>query len=82
MNRPPDSSSRSHAVIAVIVGDRGNASAIAVPTLIVEVVAVAAAAVMNAVLVVSAAQQDSKPAPSTIWAIGPIIVIGPPTPIP
>ena len=42
----------------------------------------AAAAVMNAVLVVSAAQQDSKPAPSTIWAIGPIIVIGPPTPIP
>src|SRR5918998_4410289 len=82
MNRPPDSSSRSHAVIAVIVGDLGNARAIAVPTLILSVCCAATDAAMNAVFVVSAAQHDSNPASSTILAIGPIIDIGPPTPIP
>ncbi len=82
MKRPPESSSRSHAVIAVIVGDRGNARAIAVPTLILSVAEMAAAAWMNAVLVVSAAQHDSKPASSTILAMGPTIAIEPPMPMP
>jgi hypothetical protein len=39
-------------------------------------------AVTKAVVVVSAAQHDSKPASSTILAIGPIMDIGPPIPIP
>jgi hypothetical protein len=82
MKRPPDSSSRSHAVMAVIVGERGNARAIEVPTFIDDVSWTAAAAEMKAVFVVSAAQQDSKPASSTIFAIDPTVVIGPPIPIP
>jgi cytosine/uracil/thiamine/allantoin permease len=53
----------------------------AVPTLMLEVAWMAIWAVTKAELVVSAAQQDSKPAASTIWAIGPIMGIGPPIPI-
>src|SRR5688500_10821799 len=68
--------------MAVIVGDRGKANAIEVPTLMLEVLWIPTDAVMNAVFVVSAAQQDSKPALSTIVAIGPTIVMGPPMPIP
>src|SRR5687768_13101024 len=82
MNRPPESSSRSDVSIAVIVGDLGKARAMAVPTVILEVAWIAAAQVMKAVFVVSAAQQDSKPASSTILAIGPIIERGPPIPMP
>ena len=48
-----------------------------VPTLIFEVAWMATAQVMNAVLVVSAAQHDSNPASSTIFAIGPTMDIGP-----
>lgn len=65
-----------------MVGERGNASATAVPTLMRAVAIMAAAAVMKAVLVVSVVQQDSKPASSAIFAIGPISIIGPPIPIP
>ena len=68
--------------MAVIVGERGKANAIEVPTLILEVAWIAAAAEMKALWVVSAAQHDSKPASSTILAMGPIIWSDPPTPIP
>jgi hypothetical protein len=54
----------------------------AVPTLIVLVAWMATDAVTKEVWVVSAAQQDSKPASSTIFAIEPTIDSGPPTPIP
>jgi hypothetical protein len=50
--------------------------------LILEVAWIAAAAGMNAEWVVSAAQQDSKPASSAALAIAPIIIRGPPMPIP
>jgi hypothetical protein len=82
MNRPPDSSSRSAASMAVMVGDLGNASAIDVPTLILVVAWIATDAVTKALFWVSAAQQDSKPASSTILAIGPTSASDPPTPMP
>ncbi len=64
MKRSPDSSSRSQALIAVIVGERGNASATAVPTPIREVDEIAAAAWTKAEWSSSASQTDSSPAAS------------------
>jgi hypothetical protein len=66
----------------VIVGERGNASATAQPTEIVDVEQIAAAAETKALWVVSATQQDSKPAASAARARRPSSVIGPAIPIP
>jgi hypothetical protein len=64
-----------------MVGERGNARAMAVPTVMESVAPIATDDAMKAVLVVSAAQHDSKPSSSTIFAIGPISWSGPPIPI-
>jgi hypothetical protein len=79
MKRSPDISSKSHAVMAVRVGERGNASATAVPTPIRDVAEIAAAAWTSAVRSSSASQTDSSPAASarpartpTSWRVPPI----------
>jgi hypothetical protein len=82
MKRSPDISSRSQAVIAVTVGERGKASATAVPTPIVEVAAIAAAAWTSAVRSSSATQTDSMPADSARAASDATSRRVPPTAIP
>jgi hypothetical protein len=66
--------------MAVMVGDLGNARVIAVPTFKRLVARIASEHGMKAEWVVSAAQQDSKPASSMALAMGPIMGSGPPTP--
>ena len=81
-NRPPESSSRSTAVIAVMPGERGKARAMAVPTLTREVAPATRAAWMKALEVVSAVQTESNPLSSIALASGPTACSGPPTGIP
>src|SRR6266511_1244985 len=79
MNRPCDSSARSRAAIAVIVGLRGNARAMLVPTWIREVFTAATAAWTKADRAVSATHALSKSAPSTSAESSPSLGREPPT---
>src|SRR5436309_3570827 len=65
MNLPPESSARSRADIAVMVGLRGKANAMSVPTVTRDVAAQATAACTNDERAVSATQALSNPACST-----------------
>ena len=82
MKRSPESSSRSQAVIAVIVGERGNASATPVPTPIVRVAAIAVEAWTKAERSSSATQTDSRSACSARAARRATSASEPPTAMP
>src|SRR5213593_4690091 len=81
-NRPSDSSARSRAAIAVIVGLRGNARAMFVPTRMRDVAAAATAAWTKADRAVSATHTLSNPASSTSRESAPSPRRGPPTTTP
>ncbi len=68
MKRPPESSARSHAVIAVTMGLRGNATAMEVPSLMRFVWVAARARGRKGSWPVSAVQKQSKPASSAAFA--------------
>jgi hypothetical protein len=68
MKRPSEAFCRSHAVMARIIGLRGNATAIDVPSLIFFVRVAATARGRKGSCCVSADQRQSKPSASTLRA--------------
>src|SRR6266571_2847886 len=77
-NRPPNSSARSRAAIAVIVGLRGKARAMSVPTVVRDVAAATTAAWTYAERAVSATHRLSNPASSARRASAPRAARSPP----
>ena len=68
MNRPPEALARSQEIWARIMGLRGNATAIEVPSLIVDVTVAATASGRKGSCWVSADQRQSYPSASTLRA--------------
>ena len=65
MKRPPEAFCRSHEMCASTIGLRGKRTAIAVPSLIVDVAVAATASGRNGSCCVSDDHRQSKPSAST-----------------